>query len=162
MRTLLIKLYISIQIFNSTRGSAPDTISSGRNIIGQCRARAIEYSSGTVGQTDTQYKLYLWDIKMFTFLTLSGTPSPTLVVNHSQGVRVEGNSSGAVGYVVSDQVTTTGTRMVLIKESGIFTSGEKLIVSDSSESGQLVENSSNTDLTITTEAGNDADQTFTF
>ena len=107
---------------NATRGSANDN--TGNNIIGEARCRALEYSSGTVGQTDAQYKLYIWDIKMFTYLTLSGTPSPTLVVNHTQGVRVEGNSSGAVGYVVNDQITTTGTRLVLIKESGIFTSGE--------------------------------------
>ena len=145
--------------FNSTRGSANDF--TGNNIIGEARARAIEYSSGTVGQTDAQYKLYLWDIKMFTYLTLSGTPSPTLVVNHAQGVRVEGNTSGAVGYVVSDQVTTTGTRVVLIKESGIFTSGEKLLVSDSSETGQIVEDSGNTDLTITSVSGS-VETTFTF
>ena len=44
---------------------------------------------------------------MFTYLELSGTPSPTLTANFGQGVRVEGNDSGAVGYVVSDQITTT-------------------------------------------------------
>ena len=145
--------------FNATRGSANDN--TGNNIIGEARCRAIEYSSGTVGQTDAQYKLYLWDIKMFTYLTLSGTPSPTLVANHAQGVRVEGNTSGAVGYVVSDQVTTTGTRVVIIKESGIFQSGEKLLVSDSSETGQLVEDSDNTDLTVTSVSGS-VEQTFKF
>ena len=145
--------------FNDTRGSANSFTEN--NIVGQARARAIEYSSGTVGQTDAQFKLYLWDIKMFTYLTLSGTPSPTLVVNHGQGVRVEGNSSGAVGYVINDQVTTTGTRLVLIKESGFFTSGEKLLVSDSSETGQLVEDSGNTDLTVTSFGGS-TEVTFTF
>jgi len=154
--------------FNSTRGSANDVVGNANdsqpaisNIIGEARCRAIEYSSGTVGQTDAQYKLYLWDIKMFTYITLSGTPSPTLVANHAQGVRVEGNSSGAVGYVVSDQITTTGTRLVLIKESGIFTSGEKLLVSDSSETGQLVEDSDNTDLTVTSVSGS-VETTFKF
>ena len=146
--------------FNSTRGSA-NTFTSN-NLIGEARCRAIEYSSGTVGQTDAQFKLYLWDIKMFTYLELSGTPSPTLTANFGQGVRVEGNDSGAVGYVVNDQAaTTTGQRVVLIKESGIFTSGEKLLVSDSSETGQLVENSSDTDLTITS-VGGDVETTFTF
>jgi len=145
---------------NSTRGSANGF--TGNNLIGQARARAIEYSSGTVGQTDAQYKLYLWDIKMFTYLTLSGTPSPTLTATHGQGARVEGNTSGAVGYVVNDQAaTTTGARVVLIKESGVFQSDEKLLVSDSSETGQLVENSSNTDLTVTS-VGGIADVSFTF
>ena len=149
--------------FNSTRGSANAAVSNKNNIIGQCRARAIEYSSGTVGQTDTQYKLYIWDIKMFTFITLSGTPSPTLIAGYtSGGVRIEGASSGAIGYVVNEQATTTGTRLILIKESGIFTSGEKLISSKSAETGGLIENSGNTDLTVSSELGNAADQTFTF
>jgi len=152
--------------FNSTRGSANATVSNTNNIIGQCRARAIEYSSGTVGQTDTQYKLYLWDIKMFTFITLSGTPAPTLIAGYtSGGVRIEGASSGAIGYVVNEQATTTGTRLILIKESGIFTSGEKLISSKSALTGGLIEiagGDGSTDITVSSEAGNAADQTFTF
>ena len=149
--------------FNSTRGSAPDTITSGRNVIGQCRARALEYSSGTVGQTDAQYKLYIFDVKMFTFLELSDTPSPTLIANFANGgVQITGNTSGATGFVVNNVVTTTGTRLVLIKTSGIFESGEKLIASDSAETGGIIENSSNTDLTVSTTAGSGADVTFTF
>ena len=149
--------------FISTRGSAPSTISSGRNVIGQCRARAIEYSSGTVGQTDAQYKLYIFDVKMFTFLELSGTPSPTLIANFANGgVQITGNTSGATGYVVNNVVTTTGTRLVLIKTSGIFQSGEKLIASDSAETSGIIENSSNTDLTVSTTAGSGADVTFIF
>ena len=152
-----IHLYSDFTLEN--RGNANDF--TGNNVIGEARCRALEYSSGTVGQTDAQYKLYLWDIKMFTYLQLSGTPSPILTANFGQGVRIEGNDSGAVGYVVSDQVVTTGQRVVLIKESGFFTSGEKLIVSDSTETGQLLENSSGTDLTVTSVSGT-VEQTFTF
>ena len=56
----------------STRGSVPALTSSGNTIqpIGQCRARAIEYDSGTVGTTDSRYKAYLFDIRMFTYITL--------------------------------------------------------------------------------------------
>ena len=163
-----IALYSDV---NASRGSSNNL--TGNNVIGQARVRAIEYSSGTVGQTDAQYKLYLWDIKMFTYLTLSGTPSPTLLVQRV-GSRVEGASSGAVGYVVSDQaseiqIESIGTRVVLIKESGIFTSGEKLLVSDSSETGQIVRglfpvqgaSPALADLTVTSVSGA-ADVTFTF
>ena len=144
---------------NDTRGS--NNSFGGNNVIGQARCRAIEYDSGTVGQTNAQYKLYLWDIKMFTYLTLSDIPSPLLTASHGQGVRLEGVSSGAVGYVVSDQVTTTETRVVLIKESGTFSSGELLIASDSAETSGYIENSSNTDLTVASFGGS-VETTFTF
>ena len=141
--------------FNSTRGSA--NTHTGNNLIGEGRARAIEYSSGTVGQTDAQYKLYLFDIKMYTRLNLSGTPSPTLIANFANGVRIEGATSGAVGYVVdyvsSVASVTTGTELVVIKESGFFQNGEKLLASDSSETGQLIEDSGNTDITVASESG---------
>ena len=145
--------------FNSTRGSA--NAFSENNIIGQARARAIEYSSGTVGQTNAHYKLYLWDIKMLTYLTLNDTPSPTLVVNHSQGVRIEGNTSGAVGYVINDQVTTAGTRLVLIKESGNFQKSEKLIASDENAGSKFIEGSDGDDLTVASFGGS-VETTFTF
>ena len=145
---------------NSTRGSAPNT--EGNNIIGQARARAIEYSSGTVGQTAAQYKLYVFDVKMFTYLTLSGAPSPTLVASFANGgVQITGNTSGATGYVVNNVATTTGTRLVLIKTSGVFQNGEKLIASDSAETSGIIENSSNTDLTVTSFGGS-TEVTFTF
>ena len=43
---------------------------------------------------------------------------------------------------------TSGTQVVLTQVVGTFSSGEKIIASDSSETGQIVENSSNADLTI--------------
>ena len=66
------------------RGSVPVDITRGFEgttplPIGQCRARVIEYDSGTVGTVEAKYKVYLFDIRMFTFLTLSDTPSATLV-----------------------------------------------------------------------------------
>jgi len=52
--------------FSATRGSA-----SGYQ-IGVARARSFEYFSGTQGNTDAIYKLFLFDVRMFTFITLSG------------------------------------------------------------------------------------------
>jgi hypothetical protein len=83
---------------NTTRGAA------NGNLIGVGRARAIEYYSGTAGSnaaaTGTQYKLYMFDIRPFTKLTLSDTPSPTLLASHANGgVLVTGVTSGATGLV---------------------------------------------------------------
>ena len=129
--------------FTATRGS-----SSGAR-IGIARARTVEYVSGTAGLPEAVYKLYLWDFRPFTIITLSGTPSPTLEANHGNGgVQVKGDTSGATGWVFADG--TSGTDLILTNVSGSFKAGEKFSASDSSESDLLVENSSNVDLTIET------------
>ena len=81
----------------------------GRFVVGN--------TSGTVGEVDAVYKLYLFDLRPFTFITLDGTPSPTLEANHTNGgVQVKGVNSGATGWVFADgtgaaakPVTTTVT-----------------------------------------------------
>ena len=137
--------YKQISLFDtptSTQGSSAGTR------IGVARARTMEHSSGTVGLAETIYKLYLFDIRPFTFLTLSGTPSPTLIANHSNGgVQVTGATSGATGFVFSDG--TSGTQVILTNVAGTFVTGENIKASDSSEADLIVEDSGNTDLTIT-------------
>ena len=130
---------------NTTRGSA------NGNLIGVGRARAIEYYSGTAGSnaaaTGAQYKLYMFDIRPFIKLTLSDTPSPTLLASHANGgVLVTGVTSGATGLVYKDG--TSATVVNLTSVVGTFQVGEKITASDSAETGAIVENSGNTDLTI--------------
>ena len=121
-------------------------VSSG-NRIGVARARTIEYSTGTVGQTTSVFKCYLFDIRPFTQLTLSDTPSPTLEANHVLGgVQVKGETSKATGWVFADG--TSGENVYLTNVSGIFKDGEKITASDSAESDGIVENSGNVDITI--------------
>jgi hypothetical protein len=149
----------------STRGSVPALTSSDNTIkpIGQCRARAIEYDSGTVGTTDARFKIYLFDIRMFTYITLSGTPSATLTANFANGgVKITGSTSGATGFVVNNIATTSGTQLVVIKTSGRFSNGETFTASDSTEGDQIVEDSDNTNLTMVASEGADADNTFAF
>ena len=125
----------------STRGSA-----SG-NQVGVARARSIQFDSGTAGNTDAVYKLFLFDVRPFTYLTLSDTPSPTLIASRTTGgIRITGNTSGATGLVFGS--LTSGTQLVLTQVIGAFSSGEKLIASDSAETGLIIENASNADLTV--------------
>ncbi len=131
--------------FNTTRGAKNGTL------IGIGRARGMEYSTGTAGassdNTASQYKLFVFDIRPFTVLTLSDTPSPTLLASHGNGgVQVTGNSSGATGFVFKDD--TSGTKVNLTTVVGSFQVGEKITASDSAETGAIVENASNADLTI--------------
>ena len=109
----------------------------------------MEHSSGTAGDTSSVYKLYLFDFRPFTFLTLDGTPSPTLEVNHSNGgVQIKGVTSGATGWVFADG---TGTAQVILTNvSGSFSAGEKITASDSEESDSIVETSGDVDITIST------------
>ena len=129
--------------FTSTRGSA------NGNLIGVGRARAIEYQAGTAGTNEAQYKVYLFDIRPFTKLTLSDTPSPTLLASHANGgVQLTGVTSGATGLVYASG--TSGTSVNLTSVIGTFISGEELQASDSAEGDSgTIENSSNADLTIT-------------
>ena len=137
-----IQLYDDV---TSTRGSA-----SG-SLIGIARSRAIEFSTGTAGATSSNtssvYKLYLFDIRPFTKLVLSGTPSPTLLASHSNGgVLVTGNTSGATGFVYASGTSSTSVNLTNV--AGNFSVGEKIKASDSAETSQLIEDSGNTDLTV--------------
>ena len=106
----------------SSRGSANGTK------IGVARARGLEYSTGTVGASSTNvesvYKLFLFDVKMFVELTLSGTPSPTLLSVHSNGgTQVKGVTSGATGFIFASG--TSGTTVLLTSVAGTFEEGRE-------------------------------------
>ena len=129
----------------STRGTA------NGNLVGVARARSIQYHSGTAGSTSTnntsRYKFFMFDIQPFTKLKLSGTPSPTLLANHANGgVQIKGVTSNATGFVFASG--TSNDLVNLTNVVGTFSAGEKIIASDSSETGGIVENSSDADLTI--------------
>ena len=125
--------------------ATPGTASGTK--IGVARVRTYQHFSGTAGQTDAIYKLFLFDVRPFTRITLSGTPSPTLTsVASNGGSQIKGVSSGATGFVFGEE--TTGTALVLTNVSGTFQVGEKITTSDSAETDQIVEDSGNADLTI--------------
>ena len=138
----------TLQLYDTataSRGAASGTH------IGVARARAIEYYSDDVGSTASVktgvYKLFMFDIRPFTQITLGGTPSPTLVATHTTGgVQIKGNTSGATGFVYVDG--TSGTNINLTNVVGEFVAGEKLIASDSIETGKLIETAGNADITI--------------
>ena len=144
--------YKEIGIFTDRTDTSRGT-SAGYQ-IGVCRARTIEYFSGTQGSTEAIYKLFLFDVRMFTYITLGGITSPSLIATHTNGgVQIKGVTSGATGLLYSSNyVTGTGgsgqTRFALTNVVGNFTLAEKVIASDSAETGKIVENSDNTDLLI--------------
>jgi len=117
------------------------------NKVGLARVRAFEHSANGTGSgidvmpSDAEYKLYLFDIRMFTKLTMSATPS----AGTSTGSKVTGVTSGATGFIQSD---TTGSTIVLTTVTGSFVTGEKIKSTSSAEADEILEDSGNTDLTI--------------
>ena len=150
--------YKTIGLFDETtvtRGSASGTQ------IGVARARSIEHLSGTQGSTTATMKMFLFDVRPFTFLTLNATPNPTLNATHSNGgVQIKGATSGATGFVHGP--LTSGTTIALTTVIGTFISGERLTASDSTLTGKLIQasttagaghNDSVTTITLTSTAG---------
>ena len=119
-------------------------------MIGVGRARSMQFNAGVAGSSSSNntsvYRLYLFDLRPFTIITLSDTPSPLLTATHADGVQVKGVTSGATGFVFGEG--TSATNVNLTNVVGSFESGEKITASDSAESDDIVENSSNVDLTI--------------
>jgi len=126
--------YKTIGLFDettTTRGSASGTQ------IGVARARSIEHLNGTQGDTTAIMKMFLFDVRPFTFLTISGTPTVTLITTHTNGgVQVKGATSGATGFVHGS--STSGTTIALTTVIGNFVTGERLIASDSALTGKLI------------------------
>ena len=136
--------------FTTTRGDATssvgiDGVATTRGYkIGVCRARAVEFSSGTQGSTDAIYKSYLFDVRMLTFLFFNqGGVHDTVNV----GAQVTGATSGATGFAYKDVGAVEGG-IHLTNVIGTFSVGEKIKISDSSETDKILETTSNTDITI--------------
>ena len=115
---------------NATRGTAL----AATTIVGQARVRHMEYHSGTAdggyltataaAARLTKYKLYLFDIKPYTKLTMSGTISSggALVA----GDFITGSTSGATGFIASQASAVLMVTSVV----GSFSAGETITVND--------------------------------
>ena len=144
----------------SASASSPDikyNENSGTT-VGLARARAFEHSTGTIGTDDAQYKLFLFDIKMITYIGVSHQTSIT------DGAQIIGQTSGATGRVLlnsdlsdtdANTTITDGIRIALTDVVGRFQVGEKLKSSDSGQADQLlhVAVDSNSDVTVTSYNG---------
>lgn len=106
---------------------ATDGTASG-NLIGYSRVRDIRFHDGddTSGVFDTsgsdiaQFKLSLFDVKLFTKIT--GTTSGA---TFKSGDRVVGSSSGAIGIVAED-VTSGGSAIYVHDVIGVFTDADSI------------------------------------
>ena len=141
----------------SSRGSA-----AGAD-IGVARARAFEHASGLDANSDNklahggsggqvaQFNLYLFDIRMFTNVVLSGTPD----ANHCvQGAKVTGSVSGATGFIHALQ----NTILQLTNVVGTFLTTDNLLSSSSDETDGQIKTSANNALTVSSVVQKQFDQ----
>ena len=116
----------SIQLYNRQTTSRGSTSGS---YVGNARVRAFEYYSGTAGvsstNTTSKYNLHLFDINMFTDITMSANCSLTA------NSLITGGTSGATGFVVA--TTSSNTSFQLQDVVGRFTTGEAITSSTSSD-----------------------------
>lgn len=142
------KPYRDIQLFDTQNSSAG---SPNGTKIGVARVRAMEHHANQTGtgvgvmNATTQFKLYMFDLRMFTKITMSGTPAAGAAGGMVTGAKVTGANSGAYGFVHSD---STGTSLVLTTVVGNFQTGEKLTSTSSSVSDEFMETSGNSDVTV--------------
>ena len=131
----------------STRGSAAGVL------IGLARARGFEHVSGndannvnhlSKASVDTsQFNLYLFDVRMFTNVTMSGTPDAG---DAAVGAKVTGTVSGATGFIHLLSSNTISLTNVV----GTFLTTDSLLSSSSGESDGEIKTSGGGDLTINT------------
>ena len=144
------KPYRDIQLFDTQNSSVG---SPNGTKIGVARVRAMEHHANQTGTSvgvmdaTTQFKLYMFDLRMFTKITMSGTPAGGAAGGMVTGAKVTGANSGAYGFVHSD---STGTSLVLTTVVGNFQTGEKLTSTSSSVADEFMETSGNTDVTVST------------
>ena len=94
------------------------------SVIGVARSRAFEYKSGTVGGPIAQYHHYLFDITMFTKLTMTGNVTLTANAFIEAYIGPLGTiKTGASGYVFEN---VTGAEVMLMQTEGSFAATDVL------------------------------------
>jgi len=134
------------------RGTETDSIlTEDGGKIGVARVRSFDSAANNSTVTDflsnsadndSTFNLGLFDIKMFTEIDFSGVVTTS---EFAAGAKITGANSGATGFVHS----VSSDAVYLTNVNGIFSSGEKVKSSASTQSDELVhENGTTTDLTI--------------
>ena len=109
---------------HDVRRDAGTTSPTSTSLIGQ--ARVYNYSLTDAPYTDlaTSWDCYLYDLQMFTKITISSLFANGDIV---EGSRVRGESSGATAFIVEVPLSTVIT---LTQVSGTFVKGENIIIDE--------------------------------
>jgi len=114
---------VNLYIFKTSARGTQNT-GSGSSVyqIGRAKTRGFEYVTGpatanifaSASATSAIYKQYLFDIEMFTHLNILSNQA------YSAGVKITGNTSGAVGYVHNSSTTeATAVSDITVASPGV-------------------------------------------
>ena len=99
--------------------TTPGAFSTNGTWVGLARSRGFEYASGTVAAITATYHNYLFDISMFTKITMSA-----VVTSLTANAQVTGSISGATGYVVA--AVSSAQDVYLMQVEGAFAANDVL------------------------------------
>lgn len=106
--------YNTVVLYDTALGSSGSG-NGGGNAIGTARVRAVDNDG-------TNYRVYLFDIQMFTKITNTGT------VAFAAGAKIKGSSSNAIGTVYSQ----SGAVVNVTNVTGVFQASETITRQDDS------------------------------
>jgi len=106
-------------------------------------AKVYDYKQkSSSGIAATTYSISLYDVQLYTRLTITKTIDVPAGLTYGSYTRVEGKYSGAVGYSVS---TVTGTTVLVLSDvTGQFQLNEPLIINGITEGNNITEIEDNT------------------
>ena len=110
-----------VTLRDTRKGTGNDPAAAGDD-IGRARIYTFENTDASYTGPTTKFDLYLYDIQLFTIITIEATSSTNLPI----GSFIEGLSSGASGFAVS--LGSGGTILKLEQVSGTFLKNESLRV----------------------------------
>ena len=115
-----------VKLYNQRRGSTSNTAIQGQE-IGEARVYSWGVSDAPYTGATTDWDLHLYDIQTFTILKCTD-----INITISQGERVRGLASGAIGYLAKNRGTTGINELCLSQTTGTFIVGESLIINERS------------------------------
>ena len=107
-------------------------ISSGLQ-VGEARVYSFAVSDASYTGDVTPWDLHLYDIQTFTVLKCN-TFTASIA---SQGKRVRGLASGAIGYIARNAGTTGLNEIVVSQTTGSFIAGEELIINEKTHESKI-------------------------
>jgi len=124
-----------VDLYTDAKANQADNSSSG-DLIGKARVRYFNCTSPTVGSgvhtAASVHRIYLFDVRMFTKLTVASTSYAL-----TAGQRVKGTVSGAKGTVAVN-VGASGTTAWLMDVEGTFSTSDTLRKENDTSSGKAV------------------------
>ena len=106
------------------------------DLIGRARVRFYDATDVTVGSgihtAASQYRLHLFDVRMYTKLTVASTN-----YNLTEGQRIKGSVSGAKGTLASS-TAANATTLLLIDVEGTFSTADTIRLEQATTGGKAV------------------------